>query len=137
MVGRMSRLAFAILGLALAVGAASARAQIPSPGSPVVDCPGTLVSWKDDVHMPAQYKNCTCPCDTCHPKCPSSSTPSVPISPGNTNLDPSQAFAVQLFGGFLNQLFSSAFSNNEPDPALVQQQIAEQQARLKQQQDRI
>jgi hypothetical protein len=44
---------------------------------------------------------------------------------------------MQLFGGFLNQLFSSAFSNNDPDPALVQQQIAEEQARLKQEQDRL
>jgi hypothetical protein len=53
-------------------------------------------------------------------------TPSAP------SLDPSQAFAVQMFGGLLNQLFSSVFSTNKtnnPDPALIQRKLAEERAR--------
>ncbi|MGA3262598.1 MAG: hypothetical protein ABSC47_00975 [Terracidiphilus sp.] len=128
----MSRLAFAILGLALAMGAASALAQ----NGIGYDCPATVNSWNIDPRIPAQYKNCNCPCKTCQPKCGSSYTPSASI-PQTTGLNPSQAIATQLLGSFLNQLFSSAFSTNEPDTAQIQQNIAEEQARQKQEQDRL
>jgi hypothetical protein len=37
-----------------------------------------------------------------------------------------------MFGGLLNQLFSSVFSTNKtnnPDPALIQRKLAEERAR--------
>jgi hypothetical protein len=132
MVGRISRLASAILGLAVALGAVAARAQTASYYS----CQDTVNAWNIDPRIPAQYKNCNCLCPTCHPSCPQgSSAPSaVPQVTGGT---PSQMMATQLLGSFLNQLFASAFSTNEPDTAESEQQIAEEQARLKQEQDML
>ena len=128
MVGRMSLLAFAILGLAVALGAVAARAQ----SGIEIDCPATLQS----LALSNPGLHCTCPnsCLHCMPKCGSSYTPPA-ATPQVTGGTPSQVMATQLLGSFLNQLFASAFSTNEPDTAVSEQQIADEQARLKQEQD--
>ncbi len=131
MVGRISHLAFAILGLAVALGAVAAHAQTASYA-----CQDTVNAWNIDPRIPAQYKHCTCLCPTCHPSCPQgSSAPSA--TPQVTGGTPSQIMATQLLGSFLNQLFASAFSTNEPDTAESEQQIADEQARQKQEQDML
>jgi hypothetical protein len=69
MVGRMSRLAFAIIGLAVAVGAVASRAQ-----SFVIDCPGTVQSLA--VTNPELHCNCPNACVNCHPSCSQGSSAS-------------------------------------------------------------
>ena len=104
--------------------------------SSTMDCPGTVAAWNSDPRIPAQYKNCTCPCNTCQPQCGSFYTPPA-ATPQVTGGTTSQMMATQLFGSFLNQLFSSVFSTEEPDTAESEQKIAEEQARQKQEQDML
>jgi hypothetical protein len=126
----MSRLAFAIIGLAIAVGAVASRAQ-----SFVIDCPGTVQSLA--VTNPELH--CTCPnaCVNCHPSCSQGSSTSSGSSASSSSshapsLTPGQSAEVQLFGSLLDSLVDSILSTKKPDTALIEQQLAEEQARQKQ-----
>ena len=134
MVGRMSRLAFAILGLTVAVGAVASRAQ----SGIEIDCPGTVQSLA--VTNPELH--CTCPnaCVNCHPSClqgsSTSSGSSASSSSSHTSgLTPGQSAEVQVFGSLLDSLVDSILSTNKPDTAQIEQKLAEEQAKQKMERD--
>jgi hypothetical protein len=127
----MSRLAFAILGLTVAVGAVASRAQ----SGIEIDCPGTVQSLA--VTNPELH--CTCPnaCVNCHPSClqgsSTSSGSSASSSSSHTSgLTPGQSAEVQVFGSLLDSLVDSILSNKKSDTSQIEQQLAEEQARQKQ-----
>jgi hypothetical protein len=131
MVGRMSRLAFTILGLAVAVGAVASHAQ-----SFEIDCPAT----KQSLAVTNPELHCTCSCPTCHPSCSQASdTSSGSNASSNSShapsLTPGQSATVQVFGSLLDSLVDSILSTNKPDTALIEQQLAEEQAKQKMEQD--
>lgn len=132
MVGRMRCLAFSILGLALALAAAPARAQ----SGIEIDCPGTLQSLA--VTNPGMH--CTCSCATCHPSCsqaPSASSGSSASSSSShtSGLTPGQSAEVQVFGSLLDSLVDSILSPNKPDTAQIEQKLADEKAKQKMEQD--
>lgn len=102
--------------------------------SPAIDCPGTVQAWNSDPHIPAQYKNCKCPCDTCQPQCGGSySAPAAPWSGGNvTHATSTQMFAAQMVGNMIGQLIASAFAPPQVDEAAIEaQRQQEEEARKK------
>jgi len=128
MVGRMSRLAFVLLGLAVAVGAVALRAQ-----SFEIDCPGTVRSLA--VTNPELH--CTCETATSHPSCSQGSSTSSGSSASSSSshapsLTPGQSAEVQVFGSLLDSLVDSILSTNKPDTAKIEQQLADEQAKQKQ-----
>jgi hypothetical protein len=121
----MSRLAFAILGLAIAVGAVASHAQ-----SFEIDCPAT----KQSLAVTNPELHCTCTCATCHPSCSQGSSASSSSSHA-PSLTPGQSATVQVFGSLLDSLVDSILSTKKPDTAAIEQKIAEEQTKQKQAQD--
>lgn len=126
MVGRMSRLACAFLGLAVAIGAAPVFAQ----SGIEYDCAAT----RQSLALSNPGLRCTCPCATCKISCAQGSGTSSSSSHPR-GLTTSQALETQLIGGLLDQLITSIFSSDKPDTALIEQKIAEEQARQQQAQE--
>jgi hypothetical protein len=126
MVGRMRRLACAVLSLSLALAAASARAQ----SGIEIDCPGTVQA----LAQSNPGLRCTCSCANCRPSCSQGSSASSSSSHA-TGLTPGQTIQTQMIGGLLDQLITSIFSTKKPDTAQIEQKIAEEQANQKLEQD--
>ena len=79
--------------------------------------------------------HCTCACATCKP---SNCTQGSSHSSGSSHfsgLTPTQTLELQLFSGLLDQLVTSIFATKKADAALIEQQIAEEQAKKKQEED--
>jgi hypothetical protein len=124
----MRRLEFAILGLAIAVGAVASDAQ-----SFEIDCPAT----KQSLAVTNPELQCNCSCPTCHPSCSqvsstSSGSNASSSSSHSPSLTPGQSATVQVFGSLLDSLVDSILSTKKPDTAAIEQQLAEEQARQKQ-----
>lgn len=123
MVGGLSRLGYAALGLLIAVDIAPVLAQ----NRIEYDCAAT----RQSLALSNPGLRCTCSCATCKVSCSQGSG----NSPGGSHpggLTPSQAFETQLIGGLLDQLINSVFSSDKPDTALIEQRIVEEQARQQQ-----
>jgi hypothetical protein len=112
--------------LAAALGAASALAQ----SGIEYDCPAT----KQSLAVTNPGLRCTCSCATCKISCSQGSGASSGSSHG-ASLTPGQSFQVQLIGGLLDQLVDSILSSKKPDTAQAEQKLAEEQIRLKQEQE--
>ncbi len=130
MVGRMRCLAYAVLGLSMALASAPARAQTFE-----IDCPAT----RESLAVTNPGLHCTCSCPTCHPSCSqgsSASSGSGASSSGShgTSLTPGQSATVQVFGSLLDSLVDSILSKKN-DSAEIEQKLAEEQAKQKLEQD--
>lgn len=130
MVGRMSRLIFAIIGLAVAVGAAASHAQ-----SFEIDCPAT----RQSLAVTNPELHCTCSCPTCHPSCSQRSSASSGSSSSSSSshapsLTPGQSATVQVFGSLLDSLVDSILSTKKPDTSQIEQQLVDEQAKQRQEQ---
>ena len=128
MVGRMRRLSFAFIGLAVAFGAVASLAQTFE-----IDCPAT----KQSLAITNPELQCTCSCPTCHPSCSLASSASSGSSTSSSSshtsgLSSGQSAEVQVFGSLLDSLVDSILSANKPDTAQIEQQIADEQAKQKQ-----
>lgn len=124
---RYGRLApwFLCIGLALAV-------QVIFWGQ-TIDCPGTVQAWNSDPNIPAQYKGCTCTCDTCEPSCGGSyAAPAAPWSGGHVSSKANmQMFAAQMVGDMIGQIIASAFAEPKVDQAALAAQKAKEEAEKK------
>jgi hypothetical protein len=65
-----------------------------------------------------------------HSYCSGTDTPSS--TPSSSGLTPGQSATVQIFGSLLDSLVDSILSTKKPDTALIEQKIAEEQAKQKQ-----
>ncbi len=131
MVGRMRRLSFVVIGLAVAMGAVASHAQ-----SFEIDCPAT----KQSLAITNPELECTCSCPTCHPSCSQGSSASSGSSDSSSSshtsgLTPGQSAEVQVFGSLLDSLVDSILSSNKPDTAQIEQKLADEQAKQKMEQD--
>ena len=124
MVGRMRRLAFAVLGLSLALAAAPARAQ----SGIEIDCPATVQSLA--VTNPGLH--CTCSCATCRPSCSQDSSTSSSSTSAISNvpvLTTKQAVQMQVASTLIDAFFNMLFSTDSKADAQKQQMMAELERR--------